>query len=134
MVTQRTGVKVDSFLESVSDKRRVESMKLIAIMQKISGEDPYMWGPSIIAFGSVHYKYDSGREGDMPRLAFSPRTASLTIYLDEGFTDKYAHELTLLGKHKSSKVCLYVNKLEDINLDVLRNMLEQSFANSVAQS
>lgn len=134
MVTQRTDVSIDSFLESVSDKRRVESTQLIALMQKISGEIPYMWGPSIIAFGSIHYKYDTGREGDMPRLAFSPRSASLTIYFDHGFAGKYAQELTLLGKHKSSKACLYINKLEDINLDILGSMLERSFAESVAQS
>jgi uncharacterized protein YdhG (YjbR/CyaY superfamily) len=85
-----------------------------------------MWGPSIIGFGSQHYKYDTGREGDMPRLAFSPRAASITVYF-EGF-DKYAHELAVLGKHKQSVTCLYINKLEDINLDVLRKMLEKSFA------
>lgn len=85
-----------------------------------------MWGPSIIGFGTQHYKYDSGREGDMPRLAFSPRKASLTIYF-EGF-DNYAQELKVLGKHKLSVACLYINKLTDINLDVLRTMLEKSFA------
>jgi hypothetical protein len=126
MVTQPTVVSVESFLESVSDKRRNEAYILIDQMQEISGEKPVMWGPSIIGFGSVHYKYDSGREGDMPRLAFSPRKASLTVYF-EGF-DKYTHELSVLGKHKQSVACLYINKLEDINLDILHSMLEKSFA------
>lgn len=125
MKTQPTGISVESYLESVSDKRREEACILIALMQKISGEKPYMWGPSIIAFGSQHYRYESGREGDMPRLAFSPRKASITIYF-EGF-DRYGELLSQLGKHKHSVSCLYIHKLTDIKLDVLRKMLEISF-------
>jgi hypothetical protein len=99
------------------------------MMQEISGDKPCMWGPSIIGFGSQHYRYESGREGDTPILAFSPRKASLTVYF-EGF-DNYADELTALGKHRHSVSCLYVNKLDDIRLEVLRAMLEKSFtANS----
>ncbi len=85
-----------------------------------------MWGPSIIGFGSQHYKYDSGREGDMPRLAFSPRKANLTVYFN-GF-EKYTQELASLGKYKRSVSCLYINKLADIDFAVLRKMLEKSFA------
>ena len=95
------------------------------MMQDISGEKPHMWGPSIIGFGSQHYKYDTGREGDVPCLGFSPRKASITVYF-EGF-DNYATELSKLGKHKFSVSCLYINKLEDIDLKVLRKMLEKSF-------
>ncbi len=91
-----------------------------------------MWGPSIIGFGSQHYRYETGHEGDMPRLAFSPRKASITVYF-EGF-DRYTHELTVLGKHKQSVSCLYINKLADIKLDILRKMLEQSFALSTKSS
>ncbi len=126
MTTQPTGVSIASFLETVSDKRREEAYVLIDIMQKISGEKPHMWGPSIIGFGTEHYKYETGREGDMPCLAFSPRKASITVYF-EGF-DNYADELAVLGKQKNSVSCLYINKLEDINLDILRKMLEKSFA------
>lgn len=126
MTTQPTGVSVESFLESVSDKRREEAGTLIAMMQEISGKKPHMWGPSIIGFGTEHYKYETGREGDMPQLAFSPRKASITVYF-EGF-DAYADELAKIGKHKSSVSCLYINKLEDINLNILRTMLEKSFA------
>lgn len=125
MKTQPTGVSIDSFLETVSDKRREEALTLIDMMQGISGEKPYMWGPSIIGFGTEHYKYESGREGDMPRLAFSPRKASITVYLD-GF-DRYSDELSKLGKHRHTVSCLYINKLSDIELDVLREMLEKSF-------
>lgn len=127
MKTQPTDVSIDAFLDTVSDKRRDEATILIPIMQKISGEKPQMWGPSIIGFGSEHYKYESGREGDMPRLAFSPRKASLTVYFNRGFDDKYADELAVLGKHTKSVSCLYINKLEDIDIDVLRAMLEKSF-------
>jgi uncharacterized protein YdhG (YjbR/CyaY superfamily) len=127
MKTQRTGISVESFLETVSDTRREESNRLIALMQEISGEKPYMWGPSIIAFGAQHYKYDSGREGDMPQLAFSPRKASITVYFSEGF-DRYTDELAALGKHKLSVSCLYIHNLGDIKLDILQAMLEQSFS------
>ena len=126
MTTQPTAVSVDSFLETVSDKRRQEARTLITIMREISGKEPQMWGPSIIGFGTKHYKYETGREGDMPQIAFSPRKASLTVYF-EGF-DEYADELAKLGKHKRSVSCLYINKLSDIELDVLHNMIERSYA------
>lgn len=126
MTTLPTDVSVESFLETVGEKRRDEARVLIAMMQEVSGLKPLMWGPSIIGFGSMHYKYESGREGDMPILAFSPRKASLTIYF-EGF-DSYAEELKKLGKHKTSVACLYINKLSDIDQSVLRTMLEKSFA------
>ncbi len=126
MKTQPTGVSVESFLESVSDKRREEACRLIPLMQEISGEKPYMWGPSIIGFGSQHYRYETGREGDVPQLAFSPRKASITVYF-EGF-DTYADELRVLGKHRHSVSCLYINKLDDIDLDILRTMLKKSLA------
>lgn len=126
MTTQPTGIGVESFLESVSDTRREEALTLIDMMQEISGEKPHMWGPSIIGFGSQHYKYDTGREGDMPRLAFSPRKANITIYF-EGF-DRYAQELSVLGRYKQSVSCLYINKLADVDLKILRTMLEKLFA------
>lgn len=126
MTTRPTDVSVLSFLETVSDKRRQEALTLIDMMRDISGEEPHMWGPSIIGFGTHHYKYESGREGDTPMLAFSPRKASLTIYF-EGF-DNYAEELKVLGKYKKTVACLYINKLSDVDLDVLRAMLKKSYA------
>lgn len=126
--TQPTQVSVDDFLQSVSSNRRSEAVQLIEIMHAISGDQPVMWGPSIIGFGTQHYKYDTGREGDVPRLSFSPRQSSITVYF-EGF-DRYADQLQRLGKYKSSVACLYINKLADINLDVLTEMLQESFATS----
>ncbi len=124
--TTRTDVPVADFLATVSEKRREEAGQLIAIMQDISGEEPYMWGPSIIGFGQQHYKYDTGREGDIGILGFSPRKASLTVYFNEGF-DHYGEELARLGKYKSSVSCLYINKLADVDMDVLKTMLEKSW-------
>lgn len=124
--TKPTNVSVDEFLATVSQERADEARKIIAIMARITGEPAVMWGPSIIGFGSVHYKYDSGREGDMPLLGFSPRKASLTIYFMEGF-DQYEDELAQLGKTKTSKGCLYVTKLANIDLGVLTNMIESSY-------
>lgn len=95
-------------------------------MQALSDEKPVMWGPSIIGFGSQHYKYETGREGDMPRLGFSPRKASITIYFNEGFYN-YSEQLKKLGKYKNSISCLYINKLEDVNRDILSDMLSESY-------
>jgi hypothetical protein len=127
--TQPTTVSVDYFLETVSPVRQQEAKTLIAIMQEITGLPPVLWGPSIIGFGTQHYKYETGREGDMPQLAFSPRKAALTVYF-EGF-DSYGEQLAKLGKHKSSVACLYLTKLADADLSVLREMLELSYQRSL---
>lgn len=127
--TKPTGVEVDRFLESVSSRRQQEAEVLMTIMKEISGLEATMWGPSIIGFGMQHYRYASGREGDMPRLAFSPRKAALTVYFNEGFGG-YGDLLKRLGKHKTSVSCLYVTKLEDVDLDVLRTMLKHSWEGS----
>ncbi len=123
--TQPTTASVTGFLDGLSSRRREEAESLIALMRGISGHEPILWGPSIIGFGSVHYRYDSGREGDMPLLAFSPRQARLTIYFSEGF-DRYGEQLAVLGKHSISVSCLYATKLADLDLDILREMLERS--------
>jgi uncharacterized protein YdhG (YjbR/CyaY superfamily) len=124
--TKVTTIDVNTFLFAVNQLRESESKILIDIMRKISGTQPVMWGPSIIGFGSKHYKYDSGRECDMPILSFSPRKSAITIYFAEGF-DHYGEQLKNLGKYKSSVSCLYINKLEDVNLDVLTDMIKQSY-------
>ena len=116
---------VEGFLQKQPERRIKESHELIEMMRKLTGEEPVMWGESIIGFGSVHYNYASGREGDMPLLAFSPRKASLTVYFSEGF-DHYGEELQTLGKHKTSVSCLYINKLEDVDIKVLQTMLRKS--------
>lgn len=129
--TRPPSVQVEEFLATVPEGRRNESGELIRMMREITGEPPIMWGPSIIGFGTQHYRYGTGREGDMPRLAFSPRTATLTMYVNEGF-DRYGGHLARLGKHKSSVSCLYLNKLADVDPEVLRDMLEASYALSSA--
>ena len=126
--TKPTNVTVETYLSTVEDSRRTEAEQLIKVMHEITRMPAVMWGPSIIGFGSMHYTYESGREGDMPQLAFSPRKAALTVYF-EGF-DNYKDLLQKLGKHKTSVACLYIKKLEDVNLDVLKQMLTQSFAAS----
>lgn len=97
------------------------------MMEEITGEKPVMWGPSIIGFGTYHYTYESGHEGDACIAGFSPRKANLVIYLTSGFADK--NELVeKLGKHKASKSCLYINKLSDIDLSVLEQLVRHDVA------
>lgn len=127
-VTRPTPVPVEDFLETVTERRRNEAHELMSMMQDITGDKPTMWGPSIIGFGSQHYRYDTGREGDMPRLGFSPRKATLTVYFNEGFDRYYSEHLARLGKHKTGVSCLYLTKLADVDLAVLRQMLEASYA------
>lgn len=125
--TKPTGESVESFLATVSERRRAEAHSLITIMQEISGEKPVMWGPSIIGFGLQHYEYDTGRGGEMGLLGFSPRKASITVYFIEGF-DRYSQLLARLGKYKTSVSCLYINKLADVDMAVLRQMIAESYA------
>ena len=121
-----TTVPVEEFLATIDERRAREARVVIQIMEQITGESAVMWGPSVIGFGSVHYKYASGREGDMPLLGFSPRKANLTIYFMEGF-DAYEDELSRLGMHKLSKACLYITKLEKVDSVVLTEMIEKSY-------
>ena len=125
--TQNEG-SVTDFLNAVSDEtKRKDSFELLKILEEITGEPPKMWGGSIVGFGSYHYKYDSGREGDMPRTGFSPRKNALTFYIMSGF-DKYDSLLAKLGKHKTSKACLYIKKLADVDLAVLKEIITLSVA------
>ena len=118
--TRPTGENVHKFLERVEHpQRKKDGLTLMKMMKDITKEEPVMWGPSIVGFGSHHYKYKTGREGDMPKIAFSPRKSSLTLYIMPGF-DEYQTLLGKLGKHKTGKACLYINKLSDVNLDVLK--------------
>ena len=125
--TTQTDNNVDAFLDNVTDQQRREDAKKInELLKKVTKEPPKMWGPSIVGFGKYHYKYDSGREGDFLKIGFSPRKASLSIYLMDGF-DKYQDELKQLGKHKTSVSCLYLKKLTDIDLKILEAMLKKSY-------
>lgn len=115
---------VEAFLNNVeNEQRRNDSFKVLKIMEEVTGEKPIMWGNSIIGFGSYHYKYESGREGDFMLTGFSPRKTSLTIYCMTGFNDDVMKNL---GKYKTGKSCLYVKKLSDINEDVLKDLIRKS--------
>lgn len=121
--TVPTDVTVQSFLEAVEHpKRREDALVLDALFRRITGFEPKMWGPSIVGYGGYHYKYESGREGDFLATGFSPRKANLSIYIMPGYQD-YSSILARLGKHKLGKSCLYVNKLEDIDLAVLEELI-----------
>jgi hypothetical protein len=122
--TKATKVSVSAFIDAITDQsRRADAKALVKLMQKASGEKPKMWGPSIIGFGSYHYTYDSGREGDMPVVAFSPRKAATVLY---GLSDSEA--LPKLGKHTRGKGCVYIKKLADVDQKVLETMVVKSVA------
>lgn len=124
--TKKNKASVDKFLQSVKDeKKREDSYKILKLMKQITKAEPVMWGTSIIGFGSYHYKYASGREGDWFLTGFSPRRQSLSLYIMSGFT-KYQDLLKMLGKHKTGKGCLYINKIEDIDIKVLKDLIKQS--------
>ncbi|MGH1464288.1 MAG: DUF1801 domain-containing protein [Cognatishimia sp.] len=107
--------------------RRADAMVLLKLFAAETGFDPVMWGPSIIGFGRYHYRYATGREGDFLATGFSPRKANLSIYIMPGYQD-YSEIMGRLGKHKLGKSCLYVNKLADIDLDVLRELIRAGVA------
>jgi hypothetical protein len=125
--TKPTEVSVDAFLEDVHHPvRRADGKALRAMMERITGEPAVMWGTSIVGFGSYHYRYDSGHEADMCRVGFSPRSANLVLYVG-GFPE-YEGLLAKLGKHKSSKACLYLNKLADVEPGVLVEIVRRTYA------
>jgi Domain of unknown function (DU1801) len=123
--TFETTKSITSFIDAVPDEtKRDDSYQLIELMKGLTGFDPKMWGPSIIGFGSCHYRYESGHEGDMPVASFSPRSTGLVIY---GMgSEKNSDLQKKLGKHKASKGCLYIRKLEDVDAHVLKKMISNS--------
>ena len=125
--TKATEVTVADSIASLPEARRREEAPVIdAIHRRVTGLEPKMWGPSIIGYGSYDYRYDSGHSGTMARAGFSPRKAAITLYLMEDYGDRQAEADALfaaLGKHKTSKVCLYINKLVDVDLDVLEKLV-----------
>lgn len=125
--TEQTEANVREFIEAFADseQKKKDSYTLIQLMQEATGNDPKMWGPSIIGFGSYHYKYKTGHEGDAPLLGFSPRKAALSLYVYTGL-DEHRYLLDGLGKFKIGKVCIYVKKLEDIDKDKLRRLMDES--------
>ena len=118
---------VEQFLNSITDERkRKDSFTILELMKQVIGMEPRMWGSSIIGFGSYHYKYESGREGDMILAGFSPRKQNLTIYHMSGF-EGCDDLLKQLGKHTTGKGCLYIKHLDDVDLPTLKSLIEESF-------
>ena len=124
--TKETKASVDKFLASVKDeKKRADCYKVVELMKKITKLQPKMWGPGIVGFGTYHYKYASGREGDMPLAGFSPRKQALTVYVMCGF-EKSPELMKKLGKYKSGAACLYIKSLNDIDMKVLKELITES--------
>ncbi len=132
--TKPTDTSVTAYLNSIEpEQKRQDSWQILELMQKVTGQEPQMWGDTIVGFGSYHYKYASGREGDWFLTGFAPRKQNLTLYIMAGF-DQYDELMEKLGKHKTGKSCLYINKLADINRDVLESLVRQSVNHMIAQN
>ena len=124
--TTETNNSVDDFLNAVADEtKRTDSFELVKLMKQHTGFNAKMWGPAIVGFGSYHYKYASGREGDAPLVGFSPRAKEISLYFSQEFTEK-EKLLQLFGKHRTGVGCVYIKKLQDINIEVLAKLIAAS--------
>jgi len=131
--TKQTTVSASQYIAEIGDEaKRADAKSLAKLVQEVTGEKPAMWGPSIVGFGSYHYKYDSGREGDMPLIGFSPRKPATVLYGATGFTGADAL-LAKLGKHSMGKGCLYIKNLADIDAAVLKTLLVKAVAEKRAK-
>ena len=118
---------VKAFLEGLEDeKRKADSIMALELMRGITKEEPKMWGGGIVGFGDYHYKYESGREGDFFKVGFSPRKQNLTLYIMPGF-ERFEELMAQLGKYKTGKSCLYIKKIEDVDLDILKELVTESY-------
>ena len=121
--TKQNDADVEAFLGAVgNDRRREDSFTVLELMKRITGEEPRMWGAAIVGFGTYRYRYASGRSGEWPRIGFSPRKQNLTVYVMPGFSN-HDELLSRLGKHRTGKSCLYINKLADIDMGVLEEVI-----------
>jgi hypothetical protein len=128
MKTAPTAQSADAFLAAVEpERRREDGLALLAFFNRVTGLAPVMWGPSIVGYGRYAYKYESGREGEFFLTGFSPRKSALTVYVMPGYRDM-SDKLARLGKHKTGKSCLYINKLADVDLDVLEEIVRDGLA------
>jgi hypothetical protein len=124
--TRPTKQSVAAFIDAIDDdSRRADAKVLVKLMQEVTGERPTLWGPSIVGFGSYHYRYDSGREGDMPLVSFSPRKSATVVYINGGFKSLSA-QLAKLGPHKTSGVCLHLKRVSDVDTKVLAKLVSAS--------
>ena len=128
--TQPNKQSVAAFLNSIENgQRRKDAKVVLKLMKEVTGEKPLMWGPAIVGFGSYHYKYASGREGDFLIVGLSPRKANLTVYIMPGYQD-YSDLTDKLGKHKLGKSCLYIRKLEDIHIPTLKRLIKRGYTDT----
>lgn len=126
--TKKNDADVGAFLDGIADeKRRADCRAVVELLAEATGEPPAMWGDGIIGFGSYHYKYPTGREGDWMAVGVSPRKRNLTVYVMTGF-ERHEALMKKLGRYTTGKSCLYVRRLEDVDLDVLRELVRESFA------
>jgi hypothetical protein len=126
-MTAKNDNSVKDYIASLDDEQTVKDCHvLIEMMQRISGHEPKMWNVGTIGFDTYHYKYDSGREGDSPTISFYPRKGKITVYLMDG-TVRYSELLARLGKHTTSRVCVYIKRLSDIELPILEQIVQQSY-------
>ena len=124
--TQRTSASVNEFLDTVADERRRKDAKAVSkLMEEVTGEKPAMWGASMVGFGSYHYKYASGQEGDWPLVGFSPRKDTLTLYVMPGFKG-YGELMGKLGKYRKGVSCIYLKSLDDVHLPTLKSLVRHS--------
>jgi len=124
--TRVNDASVVDFLSSVADEQKQkDSFEILKIMKKITGEEPKMWGSSIVGLGSYHYKGASGREGDWMQIGFSPRKQNITLYIIPGF-ERYEGLMKKLGKYTTGKSCLYVKRLSDVDVAVLKELITES--------
>ncbi|MCY4077822.1 MAG: DUF1801 domain-containing protein [Acidobacteria bacterium] len=126
--TRKNEADVEAFLDGIeNEKRRDDCRAVVELMAEVTGKPPVMWGDSIIGFGSYHYRYATGREGDWMATGVSPRKQSLTVYIQTGF-QRHAALMEKLGRHTTGKSCLYIKRLEDVDVDVLRDLVRDSYA------
>jgi hypothetical protein len=124
---------VKAYIATLDEQTAKDSQVLIEMMQRISGQEPKLWNVGTIGFGTYHYKYDSGREGDSLVIGFYPRKGKITVYLMDG-TTRYAELLAKLGKHTTTGYCIYIKQLSDIELPIFEQIIEQSYSNIVSKS
>ena len=132
--TKATTLSVTAYINALTDPtRRSDAKELVQLMRQVSGEKPKLWGPSIVGFGSYHYRYDSGREGEVPLIGFSPRKAALVLYSMLSHSEAKAL-LAKLGKHTTGKGCLYIKKLADVDRTVLETLVRNAVAHYRART
>ena len=130
--TKKTKASVNAFLDKITDEqRRKDCQVILNLMKQATGEEPKMWGSSIVGFGTYHYRYASGREGDWPIIGFSPRKTDLTLYIMPGL-EKFESLMAKLGKYKTGVSCLYIKKLDDVEIPVLKKLIAKSVEKTVA--